>query len=160
QAGTSGDKGYFLYFGRLSQEKGIHYLLQALAQLPKVQLKIAGTGPYEAELKDLAKKLHLANVEFLGFQQKDAITRLLQVSRATILHCNGFENLPLAVIESLAFGKPVIASAVGGLPEILDHGRCGVLVEPENIQQLAGALKDLSEHPEKALQPGEAGRQR
>lgn len=152
------DQGYFLYVGRLSSEKGVHYLLQALAQLPDVQLKIAGTGPQEAELKDLATTLNLSNVEFLGFQNKASLMELLRHCRATVLPCNWFENLPLSVLESLAFGRPVIASAVGGLPEILDQGRCGILVQPTNIQELVDALKSLHQDLKKAYALGQNGR--
>ena len=154
------DDGYFLYIGRLSPEKGLQYLLAAMAQLPEIPLKIAGTGPYESTLKQLAKEYRLTRVEFLGFQPKSAVSDLLRGCRATVLPCNWFENLPLSVIESLAFGKPVIASRVGGLPEILDHGRCGMLVSPGDTRELADALRTLFENPDIARQLGATGYER
>ncbi|HEY9745800.1 MAG TPA: glycosyltransferase family 4 protein [Oculatellaceae cyanobacterium] len=159
-AEDSREQGYFLYVGRLSREKGVQYLLQAMRRLPDVHLKIAGSGPYEAELKALALALNLQNVEFLGFKDKVSVSTLLAECRATVLPCNWFENLPLSVIESLAFAKPVIASRVGGLPEILDQGRCGLLVEPGNVEQLADALADLTRNPQKARTLGLAGQVR
>lgn len=152
------DEGYFIFAGRLSREKGVHYLLQALAQLPEVRLKIAGTGPQEGELKAMAGNLRLKNVEFLGFQPMESMVPLIRKARANVLPCHWFETFGTTLVEGLMMGKTAIASDIGGLPEVLDHGNHGLLVPPGDIQALANALKDLHNNPDKAQSLGENGR--
>lgn len=154
------DDGYFIYIGRLSREKGLHYLLQALTHLPDVNLKILGSGPQEEELKALVGQLDLHNVEFLGFQPTEQIVPLLQKARATVLPCHWFETFGLSLVEGLMLGKTAIASNIGAIPEVLNHGNCGILVPPGDIQALVAALADLHSSPKKAWELGERGRQR
>jgi glycosyltransferase involved in cell wall biosynthesis len=157
---SSEDKGYFIYVGRLSREKGVHFLLEALKTLPHIPLKIVGVGPQEAELRTLAASLQLHNVEFLGFQPVEEVISLLKKARASVLPCNWFETFGMSLVESLMLGKAVIASNIGAIPEVLDHGRCGILIPPADIQALSSALEDLYEHPEKAINLGKAGQKR
>lgn len=130
-------KGYFLYIGRLSREKGVHYLLEALKDLPRdIQLHIIGGGNEEESLKQYAKENKLDNVKFLGFKNRKEIKEEYQNCIATILPCNWFENFPTTNMESFINGKPVIASNIGGIPEQVEHNKTGLLFEPANINQL------------------------
>lgn len=131
------NKGYFLYIGRLSPEKGLHYLLEALIHLPKsIKLKIAGVGSEENKLKKFALDNKLYNVEFLGFKNREEIKDLYQNCISTILPCNWFENFPTTNMESFINGKPVIASSIGGIPEQVENNVTGLLFEPGNVMQL------------------------
>ena len=131
------NKGYFLYLGRLSEEKGVHYLLQALKDLPRdIRLRIVGTGNQEKFLKQYTKENNLYNVEFLGFKNREEIKAEYQNCIVTILSCNCFENFPTTNMESFINGKPVIASNIGGIPEQVEHNKTGLLFEPANIKQL------------------------
>jgi len=131
------NKGYFLYIGRLSKEKGLDYLLKAMKDLPRnIELHIVGAGQEEENLKRFAKDNNLKNVHFLGFKNREEIKEEYQNCIATILPCNWFENFPTTNMESFINGKPVIASNIGGIPEQVEHNKTGLQFEPTNIEQL------------------------
>jgi len=137
---TTGD--YFLFAGRLSQEKGVHTLLDALAFAGKdVPLKIAGTGDQADALKKKADNLGLTHVEFLGFTQKDELKELYRHAIATIVPSEWFETFGLTVIESMACGRPVIATNNGGPKNIIEASGAGALFEMKNANDLAQILK-------------------
>ena len=116
---TYNHTGYFLYAGRLSQEKGLSYLIEAVKKNPEIKLRIAGTGPEENKLRELAKNLN--NVEFIGYRSGEEIKKEFENCIATVLPCNWFENCPNSLLESLVYGKPIIASRIGGIPEIVEE---------------------------------------
>ena len=130
-------KGYFLYAGRLSKEKGVHYLIEAMKDLYRdIELHIVGKGPDEEKLKQYSQENELDNVKFLGFKNREEIKEEYQNCIATILPCNWFENFPTTNMESFINGKPVIASNIGGIPEQIEHNKTGLLFEPANVEQL------------------------
>lgn len=138
---------YLLYFGRLSEEKGLDILLKALVKTDK-KLKIAGEGPEEEKLKKLSESLGLEigegkKVEFLGFKSGDELENLIRKTEAVIIPSIWLENMPLSLLESLAQGKIVIASNIGGLPEIIKDGENGFLFMPGDDNDLAGKIKGL-----------------
>ncbi|MFA6486695.1 MAG: glycosyltransferase [Candidatus Magasanikbacteria bacterium] len=134
----NGDDGYVLYFGRLSEEKGIDVLLAAAKYTPNIRYVIAGVGPEEKFCHDLVAKYDLKNIELVGFKTGAEIWALVARARLVVLPSLWYENCPMSVIEALAKGKIVIASRVGGLPEILTDE---LLVEPGDSVVLAGAIK-------------------
>lgn len=139
-----GHEGYFLYVGRIAEAKGINYLIEAFSKLPsEIKLRIVGTGPDENNLKLLAEKLNLNNVSFLGFKSGDELEEEYRNCIATILPCNWFENFPTTIIESFAHGKPVIASNLGGIPEMIENNKTGILIEPECIEDIVNAVKKM-----------------
>lgn len=142
------NQGYFLYIGRLSYEKGVHYLLEAMKDLPKdIKLKIAGTGVEEDKLKQYVKENNLSNVEFLGFKNREEIKELYQNCISTILPSNCFEIFGMTNVESFINGKPVIASNIGGIPEIVEDNINGLLFEPGNVEQLKGCILKYWNNP-------------
>jgi glycosyltransferase involved in cell wall biosynthesis len=133
-----------LYLGRLAIEKGVDVLLQAL-KLTDEQLDIAGTGPEEENLKQLAKELDLENrVIFHGQLTGENLEKLKREAKAIILPSIWAENMPLVLLESLAYGKLIIASNTGGTPELIEDNITGFLFPPGNIQALAQKIKDLN----------------
>lgn len=154
------NQGYFLFAGRLSQEKGIHYLLEAMAQLPDLTLYIAGQGPYEDKLKAIATKLNLNNIKFLGFMEAQDLEIYYRNCIATVLPAIWFEIFGLTLIESFLYGKPVIASNIGAIPELVTEGETGLLIEPGNVHDLTEKLKFLAQNPERVIQMGKAGRRK
>lgn len=123
---------YFLYAGRLSSEKGVDILLRALAS-SNYKLKIAGRGPQETFLRQLVKDLKLSNqVDFLGQQGHESLAKLLDGAIALTVPSIWYENMPLNILESLGRGCPVVASHIGGIPEIINHQVNGWLVEVGN----------------------------
>lgn len=113
-------KDYFIYCGRLSEEKGIETIIKAVAKNNKLELKIVGSGPLATNLNGLVKSLNLdKQVVFLGWKTGEELERLIGEAKALLIPSRWFENFPLIALESLALGTPVIASETGGLPEII-----------------------------------------
>jgi len=136
---------YLLYFGRLSKEKGVSVLIEALAQTEE-NLKIAGEGPEEKKLKDLSNQLGLTNrIEFLGFKTGANLENLIINAKAIIIPSIWFENMPLNMLESLARQKIVIASNIGGIPEIIKNNENGFLFTPGSMDDLTQKIKLLKE---------------
>ncbi|MBI2459473.1 MAG: glycosyltransferase family 4 protein [Parcubacteria group bacterium] len=132
---------YFLYFGRLSEEKGIRVLLEAMKKLNGIKLKIAGAGPDYKKYQSLAAEYKLNDrVEFLGPKYGDELRRLIKQAKAVIMPSLWPENLPYTALESLSLNKIVIASNIGGLPEIIQDGFNGLLFKSGDSLDLAGKI--------------------
>lgn len=151
---------YFLYIGRLSGEKGIDILLEAMSIIGEGRLIIAGDGPYDEKLLQRAKNLGLNNVEFVGRKKPESILELLSECLAVILPSICLENLPFSVMESMVAGKPVIGSRIGGIPEMIEHGNNGLLFKPGSSVELADCMNRLLADPESARRMGEKGREK
>ena len=149
-----------LTVANLRDEKGHDILLQAAALLcasrGDVRFLIAGDGPRRADLEALARRLDLdRRVQFLG--HRDDVPALLAEADAFVLPSRS-EAFPNGVIEAMAAGLPVVASAVGGLLDLVDNGRTGLLVRPNDPPALAGALETLIDAPDFAASLGLAAR--
>lgn len=154
------DKGYFLYIGRLSKEKGVHYLIEAISKFPDIKLHIVGKGPEEKNLMELSKKLNTSNVTFLGFLSDKEVEDEYKNCIATILPCNWFETFGLTIVESFAYGKPVIASKIGAIPELIENHINGIVFQPENVEELASAINKLYTERELAIEMGKRNRKK
>jgi glycosyltransferase involved in cell wall biosynthesis len=135
---------------RLLPLKGLGYLLRAIASLreefPNLILEIAGSGPERAALEQEAREIHLSEaVRFLGWVEDLApVLARWEVFALPSLE----EGFPVAALEAMAAGLPVVASAVGGIPELIEDGRTGWLVPPQDPEALAGRLRQLLRDPE------------
>ena len=158
QAG-SGEGKYILYFGRLSQEKGVKTLLRAMESLSEVNLKIAGSGPQEEELKGIVKDKGLNNVEFLGYLFGQDLTKVIDESSLAVVPSKSYETFGLAAAEALSHGKPVIASKLGALPEVVQDSQTGYLFESGNSDDLASKIRKMLASPEAVAEMGERGRE-
>src|SRR5437764_12636 len=116
-----------LYFGRLSAEKGVADLVQAMECAQHVSLVIAGDGPERPALQSLAQELKLTNVEFVGHQNGNDLDKLISASRFTVLPSRAYETLGKTILESYAWGRPVIASDLGSRRELVQEGETGLL---------------------------------
>jgi glycosyltransferase involved in cell wall biosynthesis len=147
-----------LTVARLDKQKGHTYLLEALGQVPEAILALAGDGPERTALTTLAQRLNLSErVIFLG--HRNDIGDLLACCTLFVLP-SIYEGLPLSVLEAMAAGKPVVATAVGGTPEALVHMETGLLVPPADPKALADAIRQILSDPERACRMGAAGRAR
>ncbi|MHB8995580.1 MAG: glycosyltransferase family 4 protein [Armatimonadota bacterium] len=162
QNAHSTDGGYVLYFGRVSEEKGLDTLLDAMALLRrKVPLLIAGAD-LDGETERLQQRVwrnRLTNVEFLGLQQRAELERLIDGARFTVVPSLWYDNCPMSVFESMARGKPVIGADIGGIPEQIT-GDCGLLFEPGNAAELAAKMEMLLDDAELREELGLAARRR
>lgn len=148
-----------LYFGRLSQEKGVADLLRAMARLPQVRLVIAGDGPQRADLQRLGAELALRNVEFVGNVKRRELDSLLAASCFTVFPSRAYETLGKSILESYAWERAVVASDLGSRRELVQEGETGVLFPPGDVERLAAAILFLTERPEMAAKLGAAGRE-
>jgi glycosyltransferase involved in cell wall biosynthesis len=129
------------FAGRLTAQKALGDALDALSRTEGVALLIAGDGDQRAPLEARAAELGLgARVRFLGPLPRDRIVELFRAADASILSSN-WENFPHTVVEALAAGTPVIATAVGGVSEVVHDGENGLLVAPGDVEGLAEAIR-------------------
>lgn len=137
---------YYLYFGRLSEEKGVMTLLKAIQKVPEVWLEIAGTGPMEKELQDYVQTNNLdKRIHFNGFLAGKALRDLVAGAKCVVLPSEWYENGPYSVMEAMAAGKPVIVSGEGGLPEIVEDGENGYICEAFSPNSLAECLQKMEQ---------------
>jgi glycosyltransferase involved in cell wall biosynthesis len=141
------DGRVLVFAGRLGPQKALATALAAVAGEPDVSLVIAGDGPERASLQHRASELGLdGRVRFLGSVPRDTVLRLFRSADASVLSSR-WENFPHTVVESLAVGCPVIATAVGGVPEVVKDGVNGLLVPPGDAPALAAAIsRFFSDH--------------
>lgn len=160
--------GYHAYaplfgvFGRLSREKGQRVAIEAMflvvKDYPSARLVLAGVGPDQEELETTAKALGTENnVQFAGFVQN---VRHLMSACDAVMVPSLKEGFGLAAVEAMALERPVVASQVGGLPEIVVPDETGLLVKPNDPQALAQALLSLANNKTQASEFGAAGRHR
>lgn len=152
---------YFIYLGRLSREKGIATLLEALRERHGARLtcRILGEGPLEADLKRRAAKWGLERVEFAGYQQGEALHRTIREAAFTVVPSEWYENLPFAVLESFALGTPVVGSRIGGIPEMVEHGDTGLTFTAGDPSDLARAIDWMEARAADAIEMGRRARQ-
>lgn len=153
-----GQGRHFLYFGRLERLKGLFTLLDAAAELPEVPLIIAGDGSARTELERVTESRGLDHVSFVGFQSGDALDELIRDSICTVLPSEWWETFGLTTLESFACGRPVIASRIGGIPEVITDGHDGLLIEPGSVEQLRQQLAWMAAHRDRAVEMGIEGR--
>lgn len=151
------DDGYILYAGRVSKEKGINVLLDAVGKESAIKLKIAGAGPMDEEIKDIIKNKYL-NVEFLGFQEFDDLQRLIKKSKVVIVPSEWYENSPNIIAEAYAYGKPVIGSRIGGIPELIRDNITGLTFETGNSEDLKEKIIYMLDNPIKVKEMGRNAR--
>ena len=142
ESSPAGEGGFALFAGRLSVEKGVDVAIEAAA-LAGVPLKVAGEGPAAPRLTELAARLG-APVEFLGRLDREALGERLRAAAMVVMPSRYHEFAPYAAIEASAAGVPVVASALGGLPELLGPGRC---VSPADVVAFAERMRLLWDDP-------------
>lgn len=153
---------HLLFVGRLVREKGVDRLLRAIRHVPgDWRLTIAGDGPDRPRLARIARRLALGDrVEVVGWANGDTLARLYDRSRAVIVPSLWPEPFGIVGIEAMSRARPVVAFAVGGIPEWLDDGCSGFLVAPGDEAQLGARIGALVQRPDLAQRMGQAGRAR
>jgi glycosyltransferase involved in cell wall biosynthesis len=154
------DEGYVLYFGRLSPEKGAYELLRAMVRLPHTPLVIAGEGPERPRLEALAKELNLKQVSFVGMVHGEKLQKLIAGCSFSVFPSHAYETLGKSILESYAWGRPVIASDLGSRREFVQHGVTGLLYPSGDREQLAHSIEFLFDRPDLIEKMGTASRNR
>src|SRR6266536_2128589 len=152
------DRAIVLVTARLDKQKGHRYLLHAASLVPKAVFVLVGDGPERASLEAQARALGLSDrVTFLGY--RDDVGDLLTTCDLFVLP-SLFEGLPLSVLEAMAAGKAVVATAIGGTDEAVDQGHTGLLVPPGDPVALAAAIEKVLSNPKLARRLAAAGKAR
>jgi glycosyltransferase involved in cell wall biosynthesis len=158
---TVPDQPSILYIGRLETLKGVEYLLRAMAivvrTLPDATLVLVGEGKAERRLKDLAGELALSSqVRFAGWVPGDEVPDYLRAAQVTVIPSVCPDNLPTVAIEALAAGRPLVGSNIGGIPELIEDGITGRIVEPRDVKGLAAAVLEICTDPATAKRMSDA----
>lgn len=124
---------YILYFGRFAEEKGIKTLIGA----KNTNFICAGSGPLEEEISNTK------NLKNVGFKSGKELEELIRKAKCTVYPSIWYENCPFSIMESIMYGTPVIASRIGGIPELIDDGKTGYLVAPNDSAALEQAIKQI-----------------
>ncbi len=152
---SSQDDGYVLYLGRLSAEKGVATLLKAhAAENGAWRLVVAGTGPL---LQDYQASYPAA--EFPGYLSGDDLAEVIRKAAMVVVPSEWNENSPLSILEAMAYGKPVVASRIGGIPELVRHGKTGLLFTPKNHEELGIGIRTLLSNAERRASMGAKARE-
>ena len=149
---------YVLYFGRVHRSKGILTLIEAAVPLTDVPIYIVGDGEAMPEVQQIIEQNGCKHIHLLGFKQGDELRELIRNSLCTVLPSEWYENCPMSVLESYAYGKPVIGADIGGIPELIVDGVDGFLVPSGEQETLRDRLLWMFTHKDEAAEMGRIGR--
>ena len=149
---------YFFYAGRIDEIKGIKFMIDTFASLPQIKLIIAGTGKDEAKYRRVIDKKNITNIKFTGYLGKKELSKYFNNAIATILPGYWFENFPMVVVESFAHGKPVIATNVGGVSELVKDSVNGAVIPVQNVSALVDSINKLNTDKQMAVMMGRNAR--
>lgn len=147
---------YVVYFGRLSPEKGLFTLFEAIDRLARVPLVVCGDGPLRHALEEAASRLRV-RIHFTGHLEKPVLDAVIRRSAAVVLPSESPENAPYTVLEAMALGVPVVVSNMGGLPELARMGG-GLVFAAGDVAGLAEKLYDVWNDKGLAADIGRRGR--
>lgn len=166
--GMGADDLMILAVGRLVYKKGFEFLIRALGELrstaPNARLVLAGDGDLRGELETRAVELGLStSVAFAGMVPRDEIASFFAASDIVAVpsvrdEAGNVDGLPNVALEAMAAGKPLVASSVAGLPQVVKDGVNGILVEEKNPEKLAAAILTLARNADLRRSYGSAGR--
>lgn len=128
---------YYLYYGRLSEEKGINTLINSFKGKKDLLLYIVGTGPLKDNVTQTLLQNDIRNIKLLGFKRGEELHNLIKNAKCVIVPSECYENNPMTVIESYSYSTPVIGAHIGGVPEIIDHEKTGYTFESGNTISLS-----------------------
>ena len=141
---------YAFYLGRLSKEKGILNLIEAIGDIPNAKLLIAGDGPERERIEAYISEHKLdGRITLLGYQNQDSIHKYITNSRFVVIPSICNENCPYSVLEAMEIGKPIVASRIGGIPELIADGENGYLYKADDINELKEKLMLMLDNDDK-----------
>ena len=153
---SNGNGEYVAYVGRISPEKDVQTLIAAARKLGDLQFKFA--GDYHRVPEVIKQKPD--NCEFLGNLNAEKIAKFYNNARMVVFATRCYEGFPTVLLEAMSHGLPIVCSRIGGLPEIVEDRKTGLLYEPGNADELANCIRTLWQNPELCQKLGEAGRRK
>lgn len=154
----AGGGEWAVFIGRLGEEKGLKALIEAWRALPEVPLKIVGDGPCAGKAKEMVRDFGMSNIEFLGYRPHKECMGILRGARFLVMPSIWYETFGLAIIEAFSLSKPVIASRLGAMADLVSDGVTGYLFEPGNAAGLAEKARLLWHDPPSCLSMGRNAR--
>ncbi|MDI6825947.1 MAG: glycosyltransferase family 4 protein [Candidatus Aenigmarchaeota archaeon] len=153
------EKIFFLYVGGLLKKKGVYTLLAAMRNLnpERFELWIIGSGPEERKIKTLISSEKITNVKLLGKKEHKKLPKIYRASDIVVIPSEYSEAFAIVIAEAMACGRPIIASNVGGLSEVVKKSNSGLLFEPGNERDLTEKMLDLAENIKKRKILGKNG---
>ena len=150
---------HVLFVGRLSKEKGVLTLIRAVQDLD-VLVRIVGSGPMRDTYEAYVKEHGILNVTFEGYQSGGALKELYRNAAFLVFPSEWYENAPMTILEAFAYGKPVVGSNIGGIPEMIREGQTGMLFKTGDHLDLREKIKCLLTEPSTAIRMGKLARAR
>lgn len=163
-------KGYAIFLGRISAEKGLSVLINAFQYLSVLTsnsspithhlfyLKIVGDGPLKKSLQQVVKAGNIEEIEFTGRKNFNDAIEMLRNAQFMIMPSLWYETFGMTAIEAFACGKPVIASRLGAMAELVEDGKTGLLFEPGNPEDLANKINWMVGHEDECIRMGRNAR--
>ena len=153
------EESYFVFYGRLSDEKGLMTLLEAMRGTGEGHLKIIGEGPMKEQLEKTINNYQIKDrVTLTGVMGGNDLKQTVARSQFVVVPSEWYENSPLVIYESFAMGKPVIGAKIGGIPELVEDGIHGLLYRAGDSQALGKAIRALLSDPTIRKKMGAAAR--
>jgi len=135
---------YFLFYGRLSAEKGVATLIRAFERLTHLQLLIVGTGPLEDELKQYVDTHKMSNVQFAGYKFGKELYDIVAKAKYVCVSSECYENNPMTIVEAYSLRTPVIGAAIGGITEVIKPGETGYTFKSGDADSLVEVISKAS----------------
>jgi glycosyltransferase involved in cell wall biosynthesis len=136
-------KNYILYFGRIEKNKGIYTLLKAMESLPDIELKVVGIGTEYQNCLNYISEKRMHNVDFLGAKWNDDLMPIIENCEFVVVPSEWYEPSPYVVLQAFSYGKPVLASNMGGLNDMVKDGNNGILFNAGDDKQPTQKIKYL-----------------
>lgn len=155
-----GKSDYFVYAGRMSVEKGVLFLVDAMRNIKDIKLYLIGTGPLDEEIRNRIDQYHLDHVEMLGYKSGDELRDILSRAAFTVMPSLCHDNSPLAIYESLSLGNAILGSRIGGIPELIEDGVDGYVFTAGDTEDFVKKVNLLIEQPLTTINMGKHGRRK
>ena len=139
---NSSEKNKIVCWGRLSHEKGISTLIKAVSKM-NIELDIIGDGPIKSTVERKIKTQNIKNINIIGCLSGDELFNRIRKSSVAVITSQYYENNPIAILEAFALGMPVIASRIGGIPELVKDDETGLLFQPGDVDDLRNKINKL-----------------
>jgi len=150
--------GYAVFLGRLSIEKGLYTLIKAWKKIKGFTLKVIGDGPLKGDLRKVVLKDGIKNIEFMGRKRHNECLELIKSSSFVIMPSECYESFSMTTIEAFGCGKPVVASNLGAMAELVENGKTGLLFKPGDIEDLTSKINWMIENEKECIQMGKNAR--
>jgi glycosyltransferase involved in cell wall biosynthesis len=153
-----GETDAIIYFGRLSREKGIDTLIEAMRGLDTVKLRIIGDGPLSDRLRKKVSESQMNNVSFLGYLFGSELMDEIKKALFIVIPSEWYENNPRSVLEAFALGKAVLGARIGGIPELIEDGVTGMTFAPGDVLGLRQNIRFMVENSGQTMEMGRKAR--